>query len=614
MRHRFTPPILAALVALAVFAPALGNGFVEWDDHVNFVDNPHFRGLGPSQLRWMLGAFLMGQWIPVTWLTLGLDHVLWGMRPLGYHLTSVVLHGLNAALFTLVASRLLGAALPGLPAGTLRLGAAGAGLFFAIHPLRAESVAWVTERRDVVSGVFFLLTVLAYLEAARAEDPRRRRWLALSIGCYVLAVGSKAIVVTLPILLLLLDLYPLRRLPWPPSGWRSPGLRPVLAEKLPYVALALGGAVMAVHAMRANSFLTPLERLPLADRVPVMLHSLWFYVAKTLVPTALSPLYELPPRVHLLERHFAMSAAVVVLGAATLLVLRRRWPAGLAMAAAYGILLAPVSGVVHNGHQLVHDRYSYLACLPWALLFGAGVAWLLDARDRGVVRPAVARLATVAIIAWVGGLALLAVHQVRVWRDTDTLWRFAVDADPTCAICQGNLGVSLYNRRLPDLAIPRLERALELRPDHVKTNGSLGLALMAAGRPAEAATRFARVLERYPNDQDTRINLAVAFLNADRPLDALRELGEVLRLDARHAGAHTNVGAALVDLGRPAEALGPLRQALDLKPDMPQPRVGLARAYAALGSAEAARQEYDALQRLDPRLASGVAPFLVAVW
>lgn len=613
MRRHRAPAILVSLVALVVFAPALGNEFVEWDDHVNFVDNPHFRGLGPAQLRWMATSVLMGQWIPVTWLTLGLDHTLWGMRPLGYHLTSVVFHALNAGMFTLLAARLLALALPGTSAGALRLGAAAAGCFFALHPLRAESVAWVTERRDVVSGLFFLLTLLAYLAAARSTE-RRRRWLAVSVGAYLLAIGSKAIVVTLPALLLLLDVYPLRRLPWPPGRWQSRAVRPVLLEKLPYVALALLGTLMAIYAMRANRFLTTFDRLPLADRVPVVLHGLWFYVAKTVVPVALSPLYELPPRVHLLEPRFLLSATAVGLTAAALLRLRRRWPAGLVAAVAYGILLSPVSGIVHNGHQLVHDRYSYLACLPWALLFGAGLAWLVDARNRGAVRPSIARLGTIAIAAWIGGLALLSTHQARVWRDTDTLWRFAIDADPRCAICQGNLGVSLYNRKLPDLAIQRLERALELRPDHVKTNGSLGLALLAAGRPTEAATRFARVLERYPDDKDTRINLAVALLDADRPEEALRELGEVLRREPDHAGAHTNVGAALVDLGRPAEALAPLQRALDIEPDMPQPRVGLARAYAAMGSVDAARAEYTALHRVDPRLAEGVAPFLVTLW
>jgi hypothetical protein len=156
---------LVVLVAAAAFLPAVGNGFVSWDDDRNFLDNPHYRGLAPPQLWWMLTTPHTGLYIPVTWLTLGLDWLLWGLDPRGYHLTSLLFHAATAAVFFAVARRLLASALPAAGGAALRLGAAAAALLFAVHPLRVESVAWATERRDVVSGLLYALALLLYLRA-----------------------------------------------------------------------------------------------------------------------------------------------------------------------------------------------------------------------------------------------------------------------------------------------------------------------------------------------------------------------------------------------------------------------------------------------------------------
>src|SRR5207249_5325570 len=226
-----------------------------WDDAVLFDDNPRYRGLGWKELRWMFSTFTMGHWVPVTWLSHGLDYTLWGMNPLGYHLTNVTLHALNAALLYLVARRLLGRAMrfdgPAAP-----LAAATAALFFALHPLRAESVAWATERRDVLSGLFFLLTILTYLRMCEASGRRRGWLLAGGAVTYLLALASKGSVMVLPAVLILLDVYPLRH--------RS---RRVLLEKIPFVVLGLAGAAVAYYAQNANAFLTPLQHYPLTARI-----------------------------------------------------------------------------------------------------------------------------------------------------------------------------------------------------------------------------------------------------------------------------------------------------------------------------------------------------------
>ncbi|HTG09947.1 MAG TPA: hypothetical protein VK746_04055, partial [Candidatus Eisenbacteria bacterium] len=198
-------PLVLALVTAVVFTPVLHAGFVDWDDPINFLQNPYYRGLGWPQLRWMLTASVMGHWIPVTWLTLGADFAVWGMDPFGYHLTSLLLHAASAALFYLVARRLLGLAIPSAEPGTVNLGAVVAALYFALHPLRVESVAWITERRDLTSGLFFLLTLLAYLKAHERTAEVRTGWRWVSLTAAALALASKSIVMGLPLALLILD-------------------------------------------------------------------------------------------------------------------------------------------------------------------------------------------------------------------------------------------------------------------------------------------------------------------------------------------------------------------------------------------------------------------------
>src|SRR3989440_2416438 len=249
-------PLTLVLAVVAVFGVGLGNEFVHWDDYDNLVDNPHFRGLGWTQLTWMFTTTLMGHYIPLTWLTFGLDHVIWGMQPAGYHFTNLVLHAANAALFYWVSRRVLTAAAPAAGETALRAGAAVAALFFAVHPLRAESVAWATERRDLLSGLLFLTCVLTYLRAVNAEASRRRRLLALSLATFALAMLAKSIVMTLPLLLVVLDWYPLRRL----RLRGSPQTLRVLLEKLPVVAVGVGGAAVPYWAVGHNEFFTPMTK------------------------------------------------------------------------------------------------------------------------------------------------------------------------------------------------------------------------------------------------------------------------------------------------------------------------------------------------------------------
>ena len=606
-------PLALALVTFAVFSPALWNGFVEWDDQVTLYDNQSWRGLGAPQLEYFFTTLLMGHYIPLTWLSFGLDYELWGLNPAGYHLTSLSIYAASMAVLYFVALRLLGKAttLSGVP---LRIGAVAATLFFGLHPLRAESVAWATERRDVLSGLFYLLTILAYLRTADASGRRRAAGLVASVAFYVLALASKASVMVLPAVLILLDLYPLRRLGRGWRDWLGPAARRVWLEKLPFVILGVTGAVVTYHAQAANLFITPLERYPLSARIGMSFFSLWFYVEKTLVPLALTPLYELPAKVGLLEPRFLVPVIVVSVVVAALVALVRRWPAGLAVFAYYAVCLAPVIGIVHSGHQLTHDRYSFLPGFGLALLVGAMAGVVARAGALGRLRPALFKAVAGAGIAWSVGLAVLTVQQVQIWKNTDNLWRYALEADPTCSLCNGNLGVYLSQQGHLGLAIAQFNRVLALRPDQVKAYKHLGYSYALLSEWDRAISNYRTYLAARPDDADVLNNLGAALISARRPDEAITALARAVELKPDLVFAYTNLGLAAYELGRPEEALWHYRRAIEVKFDAPQPWFGLTKVRLELGDVQGARTMFGILGMFDPTMARLIAPAFVTEW
>ena len=606
-------PLALALTAFLVFLPALWNGFVEWDDPMNLYENPEYRGLTWPQIRWMFTSVLMGHWIPLTWLTFGLDYVLWEMKPAGYHLTSLVIFALNAPALYFVALRLLRRASQ-FADGALRLSAVAATLFFVLHPLRAESVGWATERRDVLSGLFFLLTVLMYLKAVDGDEKRRRWRLAASVGLFALALVSKGSVMVLPLALVVLDFYPLRRLGGRWREWIRPPARAVWLEKIPFLVLGVAGGAITYYAQNSNSFITSLEQSPLSARPAMVLYSLWFHLAKTAVPLGLSPLYELPARVSFIDRQFLVPALGVTAITATLVALWRRWPAGLAVWAYYAIALGPVIGIVHSGHQLTNDRYSYLPGLGLALVVGAAAGAAVQLKAAGRLRPSLAGALAGLGVLWICGLAYLSAQQVQIWRDTENLWRYALESDPNCAICRGNLGVILRNQGHSELAMAEFERVQALRPDYVKVHDHVGYTYVILGDYPRAIEHFNLHLKRYPNSVEGLNNLGAALMQTKRAPEALETLTRAVKIKPGHVFTHVNLGYAYAELGRPSEALDAFRHAVGLKYDTPQAWFGLARVYFESNDTRSARTAWGILGQLDARLAGRVGPAFLQTW
>jgi hypothetical protein len=488
------------ILTLAAFLGVLQSGFVNWDDPANFLDNPRYRGLGPAQLAWMFTTFHMGHYIPLTWLTLGADYLLWGMNPRGYHLTSLLFHAATALGFYLVAYRLLARILPArATTAQLILGALAAALFFSVHPLRVESVAWVTERRDVVSGFFFMLTLLAWLKYVDAVRARvRRAWYVSSILLFACALLSKALTVGLPVVLLVLDVYPLRRL-GSARGWRG---RRVWLEKVPYVLMAAVTGLVALAATPASAKAS-LEAMGPGPRALVSVYGLAFYVAKTVVPLRLSPLYAYVTGVS-----WTIIGGVLA-GVLLVVAMRRRWPAVAAAGVVYVTLLLPTLGLFATGPQVVADRYTYLACLGWALVVGGAVAW-----PWAGARP-VRLVAACALVV----LVVLTALQVRVWRNSITLWSHAVALEPDNRFARINLGAAYAEEGRTPEAIEQYREVLRLSRDKAPWYEVLGWLYASRGSVAEALPLLVESLRLDPGRPGACANAreAVRLLNVPPP-------------------------------------------------------------------------------------------------
>ena len=596
-RARWAPwlaPLCVGLVTFFAFVPSLGNGFVSWDDDKNFLANPHYRGLGLDQLSWMWTTFHMGHYIPLTWMTLGLDYALWGMNPRGYHLTSLLIHVANAvALYYLARHFLASGDTRHLVTGrdgrrservmdprAVTLAAVLAALLFAVHPLRVESVAWITERRDVLSLLFALLCLLAYIRAA--ERPAGRRWYWTSVLLFACALLSKATVVTLPAVLLIVNVHPLRRIT--AADHRIATLRRVGMEILPFALLSAATILLSVVALH------PGEQLRLSGKLAVSVFSLCFYLWKTIVPTALSPLYEMPREIDPLSARFLASYATALLVTLAVVAWRRRWPSLAAAWIAFIALSLPMLGIIQNGPQIAADRYTYHSAPALAML--AGVAVIHAVSHFRVERMRLLGAAASLV------LVTLTWQQCGVWKDSSSLWarvlaldpqsayahsasatllfqanrvdeaieesRVATELDPTLAEAHNNFGVGLARQGRFDEAILHYQRALSLKPSYDEAEGNWGVALAKLGDPDAAVEHFRNALRANPDNADTHVNWGNVLVRAGRAVEAISHYESALAIRPDDADAHLNWGVALARDSRFAAAIGHFRQALAL--------------------------------------------------
>jgi tetratricopeptide (TPR) repeat protein len=542
---------IAAVVGLA-FLPAMRNGFVSWDDAENFLQNPHYRGLGPTNLAWMWTTFRLGHYVPLTWMTLGLDYALWGMNPAGYHATSILIHAVNASLLFILARNLFRRSRPSVPSHAIDWAAAFAALVFALHPLRVESVVWITERRDVLSLFFYLLAILVWLRSLSVETNRAKTYWVSAL-LFVCALLSKATAMTLPAVLLLLDVYPLRRLT--KSTWLDLGstdVRRVYLEIIPFGLLTLGTVFLSIVALH------PPPQLGFGAKIAVSAFSFCFYLLKTAVPTRLSPLYEMPAHVDPVAGVYAACYAAIVIIVIAALSLRKRWPGLVAAFVGFALISLPMLGFVQNGPQIAADRYTYHSSPALALIAGAGVFFVLQI-------PAWARFTLASVT--LGVLTVATIRQTGLWRDSTVLWSRVLELDPSSSVAHSALASLLFKEdRIPE-GLEHARWAVELSPNYAQARNDLGVGLMRSGDVRAGISELQRSLALNPAYHEAENNLGVAESQTGNLADAFVHYQRAVALNPDYADAHVNMGNLLVREQKIDEAIPHYAEALNIQPD-----------------------------------------------
>jgi tetratricopeptide (TPR) repeat protein len=562
-----------ALAVLAAYAPLWGCGFVNYDDYDYVVENGMVQhGLNAKSLAWAFTTTHCSNWHPLTWISHILDFQLYGEDAAGHHLTSLLLHLANSVLLFLLLRRLTKAMWPSALASAL----------FALHPMHVESVAWISERKDVLSTLFWMLAVwmyVRYVEKQKAssfaktsafagptvdtsedrESGKRKLYYALALVFFILGLMAKPMLVTLPFVLLLLDYWPLERDRRRAVRW--------VAEKIPFFALAAASCVVTcVAQQQQGGRLASLSDLSLVERFKGIPIAYVRYVGKTLWPVHLAALYPVPPHWPAWEAAGAVCFLALVTG---WVFARRKAQPCLAVGWLWFLgTLVPVIGLVQAGAQSMADRYSYVPSIGLAIM----IIW--GAREwtprLGGAAPAV--LGCLAVSACL----VLTPLQTSYWRNTETLYRRALATTKDNGIMEGCLGKLLLKEGRVDEALPHLQRGVACNNEQEGVHGALGQALLAKGRGAEALEQFQIDVKLRPENAAAQFNLGSLLLEKGLAVQAVPYLQKALQINPAAPEYDYKLGNALLQAGRAREAVAAYDEALRLRPDYMEANANLA--------------------------------------
>jgi len=614
---------LLALAVVVVFGQTVRHDFINFDDGLYVYENPSVQhGLTGETVTWSLTTFHASNWHPLTWLSHALDCQLYGTQhPGGHHLTNVVLHAAVAILLLLVLWRMTGSLWP----------SAFVAAVFAVHPLRVESVAWVAERKDLLSGLFFMLTLGAYLYYVRRPFSWLRYLLVAEL--FTLGLTAKPMLVTLPFVLLLLDYWPLGRMrvsglpsdtaskgtvpfslrrKWGQSPWRR-----LIAEKIPLLMLA--AASCAVTSLAQHKALVPVDVVPVSSRISNALVSYVAYIGQFFYPAGLAIFYPYPGDGVPIWKAAVALAVLGGISVAALLAWRRLpylfvgwfWYLG---------MLVPVIGLVQVGSQAMADRYTYLPqiglCI--AVAWGAaavGQTFLSAGKKAGYCRWAYGVVSVSLVVA----LMACAWRQTSFWRDNETLWTRTLACTDRNVFAHNNLGAALASRKNVDAAIAHFQKATDLSPTFAMSYQNLGAALDASGQSdaaaaaylkaelspyLEAIVQYQRALALNPDSWIVRSNLASALAAFGHIDQAIAEYRKVLKINPNCPAARNNLANVLVGQGHIDEAIAEYQEAIRLEPDYADAYNNLGAALALRGQLVAAISQFRKALKIEPALAN----------
>ena len=567
--------IFAALIAItwAVFGQTVGHEFVNFDDPNYVSENPQIHaGLNWQSILWAFTHVHSHNWHPLTTMSHMLDWQLFGAKPGAHHFVNALLHSATAVLLFFLLAQLTRS--PG-RTGTIWSSAFVAAVF-AIHPLHVESVAWISERKDVLSGLFFVLTLLAYLYYTR--KPNIARYLRVSI-LFACGLMAKPMLVTVPIILLLLDYWPLER-------FGKLSAKKLIAEKIPLLVLAIGSAVATLIVQSEGVGLVPLEVLPLSWRITNALAAYLVYIWQMIWPADLALIYSHPGKLPIWQ----VAGAAVVLIAVTLgvLALRKRSPYLMVGWGWYVIMLLPVIGVVQVGGQAHADRYTYLPQIGLCLAATWGVIDLATFRRY----PAVILGAAAAII--ISALAVRAADQVSYWHDSERLWRHALAVTTENDVAHLGLGQLLLEQKRLDDAITELQTVVARHPNDVDARLKLANALSEKkDRMNDAIAEYEAAAKIGDPNPDIETTLANLLLEQGRINEAIQYYRQVVQLQPSSALAHYNLAVGLHRHHRLPEAIAHYKAALTIDPKYPDAEYFLGQALLENGQPDEAKNHLD---------------------
>ncbi len=557
-----------SLVVLVVYLPTLSNDFVNWDDYIYVVDNVRIRSLNPAFFSWAFTDLSAGFWHPLTWVSLAVDYAFWGLNPLGFHLSAILLHAANTFLVTALALRFFDLQQGSTAPSWLRsaaenhgiLIAAGlTGLLFGLHPLHVESVAWVSERKDLLCALFFLLSIRSYLDyvnVQRDQGGSRLFWLnsryLLSLILFVCALASKTMAVSLPLVLLILDWYPLGRI----RSLNDATVR--VMEKIPFLAASLGIAVVSIVAQKSLGALSMMATTPLWSRVLVAFRAQAAYLVMMIFPTHLIPIYPYPRVISLLSVEYA--TAIVVFLAITAGCIRSAGKQSVWLAAwsYYVITLFPTLGIVQVGVHSMADRFTYLPSIGLFLLIGLGAAWLWGWAKS---RKAAQRIIAVSALVLVFALSFLTLHQISVWRTSADLWNHVIGSGTYNPMAYNSRGHMYKDRGDYDRAIADYGVAIAQEPAQAEYLVNRGVAYAEKGDFQRALIDLDQAITLNPKEYMAYNNRAnVWYLRGDYDR-AIEEFTRAIVLKPLEPLAIQNRGAVFEKKGEMDRAVSDFREA-----------------------------------------------------
>jgi protein O-mannosyl-transferase len=582
--------ICIALTALTLTAywPVRHHDFVNYDDPDYVSENPHVQpGFSKAGVEWAF-ARAAGEttyWHPLTWLSHMLDCQLFGLRPGPHHLTNVCFHIANSLLLLLVLKRMTGA---------LWRSATVAALF-ACHPLQVDSVAWIAERKNVLSAFFWMLTILAYVRYAglQGRDTRGRiRSYLLTLVFFILGLMAKPVLVTLPFVLLLLDYWPLNRLEWPPRPSRLRKAVLLIVEKLPLFAFAAASVVITLIAHQRLGVITGLQQLPLGPRLENVLVSYVRYIGKTVWPADLAVFY---------PYSFVWPTWQVIGSAAFLLVVSvlvfRYGPRHPYLPTGWFWFvgtLVPVIGLIQAGVQSMADRFAYLPVIGLFIIFIWGLTELVAS-----LRCRVPLLLTITFAALAACVAVTT-SQLKYWRSADKLFEHAIAVTSNNYVAHNYLGLFLARQGRLSEAAPYFSSAISIKQDYAEAYNNLGKVFLLQTRLNEAFTNFYLATLLSPKNSEHQYNLGIALVGLGRPDAAAPHLLEAVRIKPDYTAAHLKLGSLLSRAGRLPEALNHYSAVVQIQPTNSAALVELGNICSAQGKAAEAVSYYAEALRIAP--------------